>query len=243
MLASGARCYTGAMRRASGTRSAGRLPSSWWRRWGRWLGLGTLWSLLVCYPNPLLLVQNVGRYLRLPIDPAVAATLPSTRDPAAIEPAVEALLPYDFDWRVYGVPWCVPTPAEAIRARRGDCEARAVVLASLLRARGIPFTVRASLSHLWIDYPAREARPGERTEDSWWERDARGWRPRWSGLLQLREAARAQKRALWDVMPLPRKALLLAGWIAIAAIAWRRRRAARAAASTASPPAVRFATE
>jgi len=57
---------------------------------GRWLGLAALWGLLVCYPNPLVLARNVARYLRLPIDPAMATTLPlpSTRDPAALEPAV-----------------------------------------------------------------------------------------------------------------------------------------------------------
>ena len=154
---------------------------------------------------------------------------------------VEALLPYDYDWRVYGVPWYVPTPAEAVRARRGDCEARAVVLASVLRAQGIPFTVRASLSHLWIDYPTRQALAGERAEDSWWERDGSGWRPRWSGLLRLGEAVTAQKQALWDAMPLPRKALLIAGWIALAAIAWRRRSAARATATP--PPLAPAATE
>ncbi len=47
-------------------------------------------------------------------------------------------VPYAYDWQSAGVPWYFPTAAEALRAGRGDCESRALVLASILTAKGIP---------------------------------------------------------------------------------------------------------
>ncbi len=66
-------------------------------------------------------------------------------------------VPYAYDWQAVGVPWYFPTTAEALRAGRGDCESRAVVLASVLTAKGIPNELRVSIGHIWVDYPGKQA--------------------------------------------------------------------------------------
>ena len=66
-------------------------------------------------------------------------------------------VPYAYDWQSAGVPWYFPTTAEALRAGRGDCESRAVVLASILTAKGIPNELRLSFDHIWVDYPGKQA--------------------------------------------------------------------------------------
>ena len=55
------------------------------------------------------------------------------------------------------MPWYFPTTAEAVRAGQGDCESRAVVLASILTAKGIPNALRMSFDHIWVDYPGKQS--------------------------------------------------------------------------------------
>src|SRR5688572_19475513 len=108
---------------------------------GRWIAaaavLSLVWALVVCYPDPRLLWQAIAHTRTPPLDPAGlrawAASLPD--DPAAIERAVAARLRYAVPWEQFGVPWAVPSPAEAVAAGFGDCQARALVLASLLAAK------------------------------------------------------------------------------------------------------------
>src|SRR5436309_1893800 len=108
-----------------------------WRERARSAGWLLLWTLVVCYPNPLVFFRNFLRYARFPVDPSIlhGVHFPVPREPQRIEEAVLQGIPYEFDWRQYGVPWYVPTPWEVIASRRGDCESRAMVLASLLQAR------------------------------------------------------------------------------------------------------------
>jgi transglutaminase-like putative cysteine protease len=118
------------------------------------------WTLVMLYPDPGMLVRSVRNTLRPQVQPkevaAIAARLPD--DPRAIEAAVlDRQVPYAYDWQSAGVPWYFPTTAEAVRAGAGDCESRAVVLASLLTAKGIPNDLRLSLGHIWVDYPGKEA--------------------------------------------------------------------------------------
>ncbi len=128
------------------------------------------------YPDPTVLVTSVRNLLAPRVEPkrrrALAATLPD--DPRAIERHVlDEVVPYAADWEAAGVPWSFPTAAEALRARRGDCESRAVVLASVLAAKGIPYELRMSFDHIWVDYPGkvptalRERRAGPRRQGRW----------------------------------------------------------------------------
>jgi hypothetical protein len=118
------------------------------------------WMLVMFYPDPGMLVRSVRNTLQPQVQPkevaAIAARLP--KDPRAIEAAVLATqVPYAYDWQTAGVPWYFPTTAEAVRAGAGDCESRAVVLAAVLTAKGIPNHLYMSLDHIWVDYPGKRA--------------------------------------------------------------------------------------
>lgn len=182
------------------------------------LGLVLLWTLLVCYPDPRVFLRNFQRLRRFPVDAAVAAKV-GDRLPAS-GPALEALVvgrlvPYEYDWRLYGVPWYFPTPAEVARAGKGDCESRAVLLASLLAAKHIPFTVKASFTHMWIDYPGKRKSESENDTVRWLYRDRRGFHLHWPRQVPLLSVLRSQKQGLWDVAPLSRKVLLVLGWVGL----------------------------
>lgn len=122
------------------------------------------WVLVMLYPDPGVLVRSARNVIESRPDPAaakaLAASLPD--DPALIEAyVIERHLPYSFDWQAYGVPWYFPTAAEALSAGRGDCESRAIALASILAAKGIPFDLRMAFGHIWVDYPGKAATLGE----------------------------------------------------------------------------------
>ncbi len=122
--------------------------------------LFAVWTLVALYPDPSVLVRSVRHTLQPPIQPdavaAIAAKLPN--DPKAIEAYVlDRQVPYAYDWQTAGVPWYFPTTAEAIKAGAGDCESRALVLASILTAKGIPNHLYMSLDHIWVDYAGKQA--------------------------------------------------------------------------------------
>jgi len=122
--------------------------------------LALSWVLVVLYPDPAVLVRSVRNTVAPRPDPvaarAIAARLPD--DPRAIEAYVlDRQVPYDYDWQSAGVPWYFPTAAEALSAGRGDCESRALALASILTAKGIPNSLRVSFDHIWVDYPGKQA--------------------------------------------------------------------------------------
>lgn len=179
------------------------------------------WALVTLYPDPTVLVTSV-RNLLAPRTGAVAAralaaTLPD--DPREIERRVlDDVIPYASDWEAAGVPWRFPTAAEAMRAGRGDCESRAVVLASVLSAKGIPNELRMSFDHIWVDYPGKVPTASESGARVISGRGSHGWSGlRWPADVDLRRELRSQLAIYWDPMPIGRKALLFAGlaWIAL----------------------------
>ena len=95
-----------------------------------------LWILFVLYSNPLNLIISIQRVLNF------------DADPAAIEKAVLAIIPYRYDWELYGMPWYCPTIEEVLARGKGDCKARALVLASVLEAKSIPYQVYSSPMHM-----------------------------------------------------------------------------------------------
>ena len=182
-----------------------------------------LWTILVLYPNPMLLARSVPRALDPPVDPSAveawADELPE--DPAYIERRVlDEYVPYAVPWQTAGVPWYFPTTGEVVRQRSGDCQARMLVLASILEAKGIPYRVEASLDHIWVAYPGKKATAMENSGISLLtdEDGARELRvpERWD----WRESYRIEKDYFWDNMPQGRKLVLFAG---LGAIFFRRR--------------------
>lgn len=179
------------------------------------------WTLFAMYPDPAVLVRNFARYRDLPIDPQLEQRkhweLP--RDPGTIELFVDSLLLSRPDWPLFRVPWYVPTAAEAADMTHGDCEARALVLASLLEGKGIPYEIRASFSHIWVDYEGRVARPGESGELAYLRGEPGALSMRWPESVDWRSFLAAQRGQLWDAMPLARKAIWILGliWVGLGA--------------------------
>lgn len=183
-----------------------------------WLVL--LWTLFVLYPNPVRLVAAIEHAWSPPIDAhavaELAATLPA--EPRAIEAAVnDQLVPYAVPWQTYGVPWYFPTVDEVLAHGQGDCQARAIVLASLLRAKGYQPTLVGSFDHLWVDYPGKHDTLLERAEIAIARQDASGsYEFRLPRLVEWQRSWQIERAYFWDGMPRWRWWLLLSGWVALA---------------------------
>ena len=215
------------------------------------------WVLVVLYPDPAMLVSSVRNTVAPRVDPAVvralAARLPD--DPKAIEASVlDRVVPYAYDWQSAGVPWYFPTAAEALRAGRGDCESRALVLASILTAKGIPNELRMSFDHIWVDYPGKQANAIENAGvELAGKRDGKFF-VHWPEDFHPRQEVADQVAIFWTPAPRGRVVLLALGlsliplWNVLAALAagnglpgsawpagrmlqWERRRAGRRGAA------------
>ncbi len=179
--------------------------------------LALLWTLIVLYPDPRLLVASIERAWHPVLDPAavreLAASLPD--DPRAIEAIVTTeLIAYATPWETYGVPWYFPTPTAALARGEGDCQARAVVLASILRAKGIPATLVGSFDHLWVDYPGKWPNQMENRQVALVvQQPDNGYRLHWPRLIEWRQSWEIERAYFWDAMPRERFRLLLGGWL------------------------------
>jgi len=176
--------------------------------------LALSWVLVILYPDPGVLVRSVRNTLRPRVEPqavaALARSLPD--DPRAIEAYVlERQVPYAYDWQSAGVPWYFPTASEAMRAGRGDCESRALVLASLLTAKGIPNELRVSFDHIWVDYPGKQANALENAGvELAGRRDGRFFL-HWPADFDLRQEVADQVAIFWTPAPWGRVLLLALG--------------------------------
>jgi hypothetical protein len=179
-----------------------------------------LWTLFVLYPDPRLLGVSALRALNPPIDPeavrGLAASLPSNS--RAIEAQVNGpLVAYKVPWQTHRVPWYYPTPREVLASKTGDCQARAILLASLLRAKGIPARLVGSFDHLWVDYPGKRANQLENKRVAIVAQQPDGqYRFRWPALIEWRKSWQLERAYFWDPMPAGRLWLLLGGWLLIA---------------------------
>lgn len=181
-----------------------------------------LWTLLAMYPNPAVFFRNLARYRRLPLDPQIEEKmgwdLPS--EPAAIEFFVDSLILSTPDWPLYRVPWYVPTAREAALYVHGDCESKTILFASILEGKHLPYEVRASFTHVWVDYPGRAEREGESKDIAYLEGEPGKFRLHWPDRVSWPTFLSMQKEQLWDAMPLARKAIWLLGltWVALGAV-------------------------
>ena len=172
------------------------------------------WVFLVLYPDPSTLARSIHNIRHLDVDPtaveSVAATLPD--DPVLIEQAVlDRLVPYAYDWKVDGVPWYFPTTAEVLRSKQGDCESRAILLASILRAKGIPFQLVMSLDHIWVQYPGKVSNPLENADVAFAQWVDGRLVIHWPADFHLGAEIGAQLDQYWAPMPLMRKLCLFGG--------------------------------
>ena len=179
-----------------------------------------LWILFVLYPNPLKLVMSIHRFINPDINPAAVEfmldDLPS--DPVAIEKEVLARISYRLDWELYGMPWYFPTVEEIIERGEGDCKARALVLASVLKAKDVSSQLNSSLVHVWVDYEGKQETTYENDQIKFYQNDPETGEKRFQipeiGLGKLIDSWRQQ---LWTPMPIDRRILLFSGLVALIA--------------------------
>lgn len=123
--------------------------------------------LFTLYPNPVLLVRQLGHYLDtesliqpdLPampginreIDQLLGTNTPTLTEFKAVERFVYRRIPYQYDWHGWWNLDYWPTAAEVWERKREDCDGRAVLAASILRARGhADARLVANLQHVWV---------------------------------------------------------------------------------------------
>jgi hypothetical protein len=175
------------------------------------------WTLVVLYPDPTVLVASAQHIMRPQADAAAAAELARQLpdDPREIEAEVLGRVSYATDWEVGGVPWRFPTAAQAIAEGRGDCEARALVLMSVLEAKGIPHSLRNSFNHMWVDYPGKVPTANENDALVLADREGGGLRLRLPEDFDLAREIESKVALFWDPMPWERRVLLAAGLLLI----------------------------
>jgi len=179
-----------------------------------------LWTLFALYPNPYMLYVSAQRAWSPPIDTEAVRQLASSLpdDPRAIEAAVtKRLIAYAVPWDTYAVPWYFPTVTEALARGQGDCEAQAVVFASILHAKGIPARFVGSFDHLWVEYPHKRANASENATVAIATQQPDGsYRFRWPSLVDWRRSWEIERTYFWDAMPIWRRWLLIGGWLLVA---------------------------
>lgn len=188
--------------------------------------LALAWILVMLYPDPGVLVRSIRNLVRPQIQPqavaALARRLPN--DPRKIEAHIlDDQVPYAYDWESAGVPWYFPTTAEVLRAGRGDCESRAVVLASILTAKGIPNALRLSFDHIWVEYPGKQPNALENAGVQFAGTQNGHFFIHWPEDFHLGQEISAQLAIYWRPAPLSRVVLLFVGLALVVSwngIAW-----------------------
>jgi len=148
-----------------------RLPLVW-RLHVKWLLLGLV-TVFALFPHPVLLVRHVQHVRN--IEALIQPDLPQISDInreidaklnpnatrkeqfRAVERWVYEHIHYEYDWSNWGNLDYWPTAAETLERQREDCDGRAVVAASLLRARGFKTAhILANLQHVWVAVAGEE---------------------------------------------------------------------------------------
>lgn len=123
--------------------------------------------LFALYPNPVLLIRQVGHLLNMEaliqpdlpampdinraIDQLIATNTPALTEFKAVERFVYRRITYQYDWHGWWNLDYWPTAAEVWERQREDCDGRAVLAASILRARGhADARLVANLQHVWV---------------------------------------------------------------------------------------------
>ena len=159
-----------------------------------------VWVLIVLYPNPAIVPLNVYRVFNPPIDPVAVRDISSQlpKNANVVDEFLGNELEYDYDWKVYSVPWYFPTPAEVWEKGKGDCKGRSILFASILEEKGIDYEIYFSPIHFWVDYEGKQIREFEEKYEMGRPHPYEEILERWA-------------ECLWYPMPLGRKVLLFAG--------------------------------
>ena len=192
---------------------------------------------VVAYPRPRLLARTVRNALKPDIDAGAVEGLAARLgdDPDAIRAEVlSAIVPYERDWAVFGVPYYFPTLREALENGQGDCKSQVLVLASLLSAKGIPYRLLASLDHVWAEYPGKAPTVMEDPVVALAEyRDGR-WRPMLPVRLRPRAHLAVSVDEYWTGAPRRRRLLFAGALLVVAVLTVGRRGSVRSGRSGSS---------
>jgi len=188
-----------------------------------------LWILFVLYPNPANLVVSIQRVLSFDADPDAVEFMVNDfpSGPVDIEKTVLSRIPYRHDWELYGMPWYCPTIEQVLERSAGDCKARALVLASVLDAKGIDYLINSSPTHIWVQYESKQENSVENAQVEFYEYEQetgdRRFRIPDIGLGKLMDTWGQQ---FWTPMPDGRRTLLISGLVGLIAarVILRRRR-------------------
>lgn len=188
------------------------------------LALVGLWIGAVVYPDPRPFAESISRLRDPPVDPAavagIAAELP--HDYQVIEDFALRYVPWAPAWTIYGLPWYFPTVAEVVRDKAGDCQARAVLLASILEAKEMPYTLHYSFDHVWVDYPGKDFSALEDPATSFVADSGGGWLAGLPEKIDLRSVIKGRVAFHWTPMPVAQKLLILVGSALIVGYGERR---------------------
>lgn len=172
-----------------------------------------LWIGVVVYPDPRPFFTSVARLRHPPIDAAavasLAAVLPDEYEP--IEQFTLSYVPFAPAWDVYRLPWYFPSVAEVVRDKAGDCQARAVLLGSILEAKGMPFTMHYSFDHVWIDYPGKPVSALDDPSTSFVSDSGEGWFGSLPDKIPLATIIQQRVAYHWTPMPFVQKILIVVG--------------------------------
>ena len=182
-----------------------------------------LWIGAVVYPDPRPLVTSLARLKSPPVDAAaaagIAATLPN--DYKTIEAFALDYVVYRPAWTVYRLPWYFPTLPEVLRDHAGDCQGRALLAASIFAAKGMPYTLRYSFDHVWVDYPGKLPPSMEDPATSFVADNGGGWLAKLPSKIPLWSIIKVRVDYHWSPMPLLQKLMIVLGALAI--IGWGER--------------------
>jgi hypothetical protein len=129
-----------------------------------------------------------------------------SENPQLVDEWIEKNIQYDYDWNVYRVPWYLPTPKEILSKGKGDCKSRAIIFASILEEKGIPYEIRLSPVHVWIDYEGKQMEEFEKMYEA-------------GRKIPLQECIHLWYGYFWIPMPFSRKIILFSGIIGVPLLA------------------------
>ena len=183
-----------------------------------------VWIGAVVYPNPRPFIESISRLRHPPVDGEAAAGLAAQLpdDYKAIEDFVARYVPWKPAWTVYNLPWYFPTVKETIRDKAGDCQAQATLMASILEAKGMPYTLMYSFDHVWVDYPGREVTTLEDPSTSFVSDEGGGWLASLPKKFPIGTIIKVRVAYHWTPMPFVQKSLIVLGALAIFAGVERR---------------------
>ncbi len=150
----------------------------------------------------------------------VAAKLPN--DYKVIEDFSNSYVHWLPAWNVYGLPWYFPTVTEVLADHAGDCQAQALLMASILKAKGMPYTLMYSFDHVWVDYPGRLVTKLEDPATSFVSNAGKGWLALLPTKFPLWTYVKVRVNFHWTPMPFLLKLLIVLGSGAIIGFGERR---------------------